>query len=218
MEEISTPTLFIVQLVLLLLPGFIWAQLDNKYASRLEESQLWFLLRAVIFGVMAHVAAWFLYWSVHQDYELVDLGKAQTAEVITGRVGLELVIASACAIVLAIAWMYAINYKLFTRFLQWIRATRTYGDEDVWDYALNSSAPEARYVHVRDFENEIAYAGWVNLFSESGKLRELLLTDVQVYDFEGELLFTSPSIYLARKPESIHMEFPATGENVSGDT
>lgn len=54
------------------------------------------------------------------------------------------------------------------------------------------------YVHFRDFANNIVYAGWVKEFSETDKLRELVLRDVQVYDFEGNMLFETPLIYLAQ--------------------
>lgn len=107
--------------------------------------------------------------------------------------------------------MYAAKGKWLTRFLQKIKATKTYGDEDVWDFTFNSSDAASEYVHVRDFDNEIVYAGWVSTFSESEKLRELVLTKVKVYDFAGTEIFETPRVYLARKPEGIHIEFPFIG-------
>jgi len=52
------------------------------------------------------------------------------------------------------------------------------------------------------------FAGWVNTFSETGKLRELVLRDVEVYDFEGQFMYAAPLLYVARKPEDVHIEFP----------
>jgi hypothetical protein len=115
--------------------------------------------------------------------------------------------------VLAILWLYIVNYKLLTRFLQKIGATKTYGDEDVWDFTFNSQRAVVEYVHFRDFENKIVYAGWVDTFSETEKLRELVLSDTQIFDFDGNLLFEIPLLYLARSPESIHIEFPYTGDS-----
>lgn len=45
-------------------------------------------------------------------------------------------------------------------------------------------------------------------FSETERLREIRLRDAIVYDFEGNLLFESPRIYLARKMDDIDTEFP----------
>jgi hypothetical protein len=48
----------------------------------------------------------------------------------------------------------------------------------------------------------------VETFSESGELRELLLRDVIVYDFEGTEMYKVPHLYLARDRINIHIEFP----------
>ncbi len=117
--------------------------------------------------------------------------------------------ATGIGLVLSIIWIYAATYKLLARFLQFIRATNRYGDEDVWDYTFNSKKPGLDYIHLRDFENQIVYAGWVTVFSETEKLREIVLRDAEVWAFSGDKLFETPLIYLARPPEKIHIEFPA---------
>jgi hypothetical protein len=70
-------------------------------------------------------------------------------------------------------------------------------------------------VHLRDFEKKITYAGWVEIFSETEKLRELVLRDVQVYDFEGHILFETPRVYVARERGNIDLEFPYRAEGAS---
>jgi hypothetical protein len=63
-------------------------------------------------------------------------------------------------------------------------------------------------MNFRDFENKIVYSGWVISYSETEKLRELVLRDVEIFDFDGQFLFGMPMVYLARSPENIHIEFP----------
>ena len=63
-------------------------------------------------------------------------------------------------------------------------------------------------MNVRDFDKKIFYTGKVTAFSETGKLRELTLSEVQLYDFDGNFMYAAPSLYLARKPDDIHIEFP----------
>ena len=96
-----------------------------------------------------------------------------------------------------------------TRALQWIGATRRYGDEDVWDFYLNSGDKHVEYVHFRDFTTNLVFAGWVDAFSESGKLREIVLREARVFDMDSAaLLYTAPRLYIAREPSQILMEFP----------
>jgi hypothetical protein len=113
---------------------------------------------------------------------------------------------------LSIGWLYLSTYKALTWLLQRAKATRKYGDEDVWDYTFNSRNTAVDYVHVRDFTNHYVYAGWVNSFSETDKRRELVLLNVIVYNFDAEELYKTPRLYLARPPENIHIEFPYTPE------
>jgi hypothetical protein len=116
--------------------------------------------------------------------------------------------ASVVSVFCAVIWLYSSTYKLLTRLLQWMKATKRYGDEDVWDFTFNSGRAEVEYIHLRDFEKKITYAGWVEAFSETEKQRELRLRDVIVYDFDGEVLFETPRVYLARKMDNIDTEFP----------
>lgn len=93
--------------------------------------------------------------------------------------------------------------------MQLIRATKRYGDEDVWDFTFNARDRTVEFVHLRDFDKKIVYAGWVELFSATEKVRELVLHDVKVFDFEGNELFATPRVYIARPMDDIDIEFPA---------
>jgi hypothetical protein len=209
------PSPFLIQIAILLLPGVIWTHLDAKFGSRSNPTQIEFLFRSLLFGLASYVVVYALYWLAGVEFAFIDLQQAQTSVVIDRHVLGQIAAAMAVGFVLSLLWLYAITYKWMTRFLQRIKATKTYGDEDVWDFVLNSRSAESEYVHVRDFENKIVYAGWVTLFSETGKTRELLLNDAQIYDFEGALLFATPRVYIARKAEGMHVEFPATPDNLA---
>lgn len=102
--------------------------------------------------------------------------------------------------------------SFFSRFLQAIRATKRYGDEDVWDFILNSSQAFAEYVHVRDFDRRLNFSGWVSAFSLKEEFRELLLRDVEVTDFEGDVLYNTPRVYISMPKEGLLIEFPFSQE------
>ncbi len=92
--------------------------------------------------------------------------------------------------------------------LRAVGVTKRFGDEDVWEYVFNSGSPMSEYVNLRDFDRQLTYAGYVGAFSETGDIREILLRDVDVYDFTGTLLYNMPHIYLARGKADLHVELP----------
>ena len=121
----------------------------------------------------------------------------------------EVVVASLCGVVLAIAASYADTYKLVNRFGQWIKATKLYGDEDVWSFFHNSPDTEP-WVFVRDHKLDLVYYGWIGAFSESESERELLLRDVQVYsNTTDEYLYDVDVMYVARERHDFTIEVPA---------
>jgi hypothetical protein len=200
--------ILILQLAILFVPGLIWARLDARYALTSKPSEIEFFLRAFLFGVASYVVTFLIYSAFGKDFTIVNLVEAGTQSVVTRPIFFEILAATGIGLLLSIAWIYAANYKLLPQFLQLIRATKKYGDEDVWDFTFNSQIAAVEYVHFRDFENKFVYAGWVRTYSETDKLRELVLRDVEVFDFDGKKQYEVPLLYLARKAENVHIEFP----------
>ena len=200
--------LVILQFAIIFLPGLIWAGLDSRYALKSKPSEFQYTLRAFLFGLASYAVTFGIYALLGWPFNLADLSGAAATGIFTPAIFKEVLSAVVVGLVLAILWLYSSNYKWDTRFLQKIGATKTYGDEDVWDFTFNSPVAAVEYVHFRDFANRIVYAGWVKEFSETEKLRELVLRDAQIYDFDGNKLFDTPLVYLARDPENIHIEFP----------
>ena len=212
--------LLILQLAVIFLPGIIWARLDASYAAKVKPSEVEFFLRSFLFGITVYGVEFLVFAAVGRLFKMAEFADAGTREVVSREIMFEVLWAIGIGLVLAVLWLYFSRYKLLTRFLQVIGATRKYGDEDVWDFTFNSTDAAVEYVHFRDFENKLIYAGWVNTFSETDKVRELVLLDVIVYDFDGEPLYETPRMYLARPPGSIHIEFPwgqPTQQRTTGD-
>lgn len=200
--------LLILQLAVIFLPGIVWARLDASYAAKIKPSESQFFLGAFLFGLTTYAVEFLIFTAIDRPFLMAALADAGTREVVSRDILFEVVWALLIGIVLSIVWLYAARYKLLTRFLQRVGATRKFGDEDVWDYTFNSKDVAVEYVHFRDFESECVYAGWVNTFSETDHVRELVLLDVVVSNFEGQELYRTPRLYLARPPDAIHIEFP----------
>ena len=200
--------LVIIQLAIIFLPGLIWAGLDSRYALKSKPSEFQYTLRAFLFGLASYAVTFSIYALFGWPFSLADLSGAAATGIFTPAIFKEVLSAVVVGLVLAILWLYASNYKWVTRFLQTAGATKTYGDEEVWDYTFNSSKAAVEYVHFRDFANKIVYAGWVEEFSETEKLRELVLRGAKIYDFDGNFMFETPLVYLARGADNLHIEFP----------
>ena len=95
------------------------------------------------------------------------------------------------------------------RILNWSRVSRTHGEQHIWDLTFSSHELENTFVHVRDLERSLTYAGWVVGYSETESLRELLLMHVQVGDADGNSIEV-PMLYLSRPCDDLHIEFPYT--------
>ena len=206
-------SLLAIQVGIIFLPGLLWARIDASYGLRAKSSDMEFVLRAFMFGLVSYAVTFFCFSIFKKPFSVIDFSSRQGGAIVTPAIAYEVICAVGASFVLAVVWLYVTNYKLLTRFLQRIGATKTYGDEDVWDFTFNSQKAVVEYVHLRDFENKIVYAGWVDTFSETEKLRELVLSNAQLFDFDGNMMFEIPLIYLARSPQNIHVEFPYRGDS-----
>jgi hypothetical protein len=198
--------IFFFQLIIVFILGIILERMDARFGPGKTIPQWNILRRTFIFGLAAYVVTFCIYWMA--GWFISGLNFLLDVEFLdTGSITL-IFAASVVAVGCAVLWHYAGPYKLLTQLLPPTKASRRYRDEDVWDYTFNSDRAEVEYIHVRDFDKKITYAGWLEAFSESARQRELRLRDVIVYDFEGKVLFETPRVYLARKVDNIDIEFP----------
>jgi len=204
--NLNVSTLFF-ELALIFIPGFVWMKIHSRYGFKGERTQFDLILNAFIFGVISYAFLYVIYRCRGWNLRIFDL-ESDSKKLLQPEIFPEIMAALGIAVLGGIVSLYVENYKLVTRFVQSIRATKTFGDEDVWDFVFNSSSPSVNWVNFRDFEQRVTYSGWVELFSESGQLRELVLREVEVYDFEGAKMYQVPRLYLARERDNIHIEFP----------
>jgi len=203
--------LFLIQVAILFIPGIIWARLETNFGRRTKPSHTEFLILVLMYGVIIYGIVYLFYEILNYDFSPVYTRSEPEAPIHLKKFVDEILVSVPLAAILGLIWLYIGNYKLLARFLQNIKSTKTYGDEDVWDFTFTSGSRTVEYIYFRDIENGLTLSGWVNSFSESGQLRELLLTDVEVWDLErGCYLYTMPALYIARPRDNILIEFPET--------
>jgi Family of unknown function (DUF6338) len=184
-------------------------KIHSRYGFKGEKTQFDLILNAFIFGVLSYAFLYVVYRLRGWNLRLFEL-ESDSRKLIQPEIFPEIIAAVVIAVVGGVLSLYVENHKVFTRFVQKIGATKTYGDEDVWDFVFNSPSSSVTFVHLRDFEQRVTYAGFVEIFSESGELREVVLRDVIVYDFEQTEMYRVPRLYLAKERQNIHIDFPVS--------
>ncbi len=167
--------IFIFQIALIFLPGMIWAQLDKRFAAKQKASEVEYFVRAFMFGTFTYLGTFAFHAWRGWPFAIADLSAADKSPVLNAAIAWKIGESSLVAFMLGIAWIYGRHKKLLTRLLIWLGATKKYGDEDVSDYTFDSPTPEVKFAHFRDFEYELVYSGWIDTYSETDKLRELVL-------------------------------------------
>lgn len=115
---------------------------------------------------------------------------------------------------------YGYTKKVFNKLGQKLSVTNRYGDEDVWDYFHNATINGKDYgwVIVRDHKYDFFYYGYISVRSDSEKQRELIISQVSVYDnISGNLLYKTEHLYISRNSDDLTIEIPtinSEGENV----
>jgi hypothetical protein len=211
----------VLTLALIFLPGIIWARLDARYARQAKPSQSELVVNVFVFGLVAYLVTYLVYLippvSAVASFNLptIDLDDGAAAQSLQRSVVDDILVATAMSLLLAPAWLAIQHRKWVVRFLQWIGATKRYGDEDVWDFLLSSDDPRSLYVNVRDEQTGQTFSGYVDMFSEAPGLRELVLSQVEGFDtLTGEPTVTVTRMYLARDPKGMTLEFPADDANI----
>jgi hypothetical protein len=177
-------------------------KIHSRYGFKGEKTQFDLILNAFIFGVLSYAFLYIVYRYQGWDLKLFEL-ESDSKKLIQPDVFPEIMEAMLIAVIAGVLGLYMENHKLFTRFVQKIGATKTFGDEDVWDFVFNSRSRAVNFVHFRDFEQRVTYAGFVEIFSETGRLREMVLREVIVYDFRGTEMYRVPRLYLAKDPVNV---------------
>jgi hypothetical protein len=202
----------VLQISILFIPGIIWAQIHSIYASRRKPNQFEFIVNSLLFGLVSYTFAALLARVFCIPFALpkVNTGEAQ---IDLGTSLSQLILPLLSASILSVAWCFWENNAVFAHIINKIGASKSFGNQDVWEFTFNSGDKSAEFVNIRDYQNNLVYAGFVRAWSGSDQTREILLVDVRVHDEDGLELYAMPMMYLSREKETLTIEFPSTQNN-----
>lgn len=206
----------VAQILFIFLPGIIWSSVDSNYGTGHRSQNVQLILRSFLFGVATYSVLFLIYSAIGREFGYSTLGN-NSSQVDLIQLKDEIAWSIPLSLVLSVLWLWMVRHRLLMRCLQFIRATNRYGDEDVWSFTLNFWQANVEYVHFRDLEYDLVFAGWVATFSEDEDYRELLLRDAIVYNADGTEITQSPYLYISRPKNNIWMEFPFSNQGDAND-
>lgn len=209
-------TVFIIRILFLLLPGAIACAIYWKLKGRNTQKDWEDFFEIVFFSLLSYLTyAVTTYLFSLFDYQWIKIGlKTKTFSYFQPffdeKLPLDFVeVFYTCliAIPLGVIASYLYTNKTINKIGRKIKATTRFGDEDVWDFFHRSPDVRGNWITVRDHKTNLYYFCWIQSFSDSGKERELLLRDVDVFDSEnGEHLYNIDALYISRKQDELTLE------------
>lgn len=199
------------QLALIFLPGIIWANLDASYGSSSKTDKPTLALNAFLFGISTYsvlFVGYFLFGYEFSTSAINNYNDINLSDFVD-----EIIWSVPVSFLLAVVWLYSVRFRWIMKILNGIGATTRFGTEDVWSFTFNSSQAHVEYIDLRDVEKGFVYSGYVNAYSEVDGIRELLLTDVIVWNDNGDEVTRAPHLYLSKSKDNIWIEFPYTKES-----
>lgn len=208
-----------ISVVIILLPGLMAAVICDKITVHNPRWDYFkYAIYSYLFGVVSYSLLQIGYWTVDLINKFCFCEQAsfvplETWSIITNS---EKAKANLQEIALAVFFTSPIvaflastlvNRKLITNLATRLGVSNKYGDENLFSFFLNS--PGIDWVYIREKNKGLTYLGRVASFSENDKFQEIVLSDVEVYDYQtSELFYKLEAIYLSNQIGSFVIELP----------
>ena len=210
--EISDLT---IKLIILLIPGILSALIIEQITVHQKWTQFKFILYSILLGFASYFMydqflklSLFIEYLLNSNTNFVSIRFWDSLFDAKIPVSLkEVFIACLYSVFIGLIISACIHYKLLHRLAIFLKISDKYGDENLFTFFMN--AKEVNWIWVRDPVRGLTYEGLRESFSESDNVRELVLRDVKVYNYEdSEFLYEVPAIYLSYKIGDLAIEAP----------
>ena len=195
----------------ILIPGAYCAVIDINFGLRRKLSVRELFINIALFNFAIAMILWLIYWGLSWNYSYFDFVD-NTDGFVRSDLKDEIAISALLAIAISQIWLYIADKRWIFKYLIAIKATRRSQEEDVWRYAHQNDDLEFEFCDYYDFKNKLVYKGSAVAYSEREGIREILLLNVEVYDFNNNLRYTVPSVYLSFPEDQVRLDFYNKGE------
>ena len=196
-----------IKIILLLVPGAIASLINDKLSLRPRAfSPFNFVVYSILFGLLAYaifqLSSNLIYGIINKfsvtkvEYYQVTALQLDSLENMRKISGVEILIATFIAIILAFIVTGIGHNKLIYRFAQKFGISNKYGDENL--FLRFSNSPDVEWIYVRCPDKGLTYSGALEFYAETGDINEIVLSQVTVYDYSDSTeLYNLDKIYLS---------------------
>ena len=202
------------RLILILFPGIMATLLYRRLIIRKKWESIDLGLNTLLFGIISYLIVQIVYLALSKG-ELIIWQRLQDNQSIPY---LEVLWASIASILATAFVAKTVNAKWINKLANRMNITYKYGDDNLfYTYLSNKETSE---IHVKDPANNLIYTGYVKFYSEDEDVREIILEDVDVFEYEtAEHRNTLKSVYLNRaKTDNLIIEIPKSTNNGKEET
>ncbi len=201
---------FTLYIMLIFLPGIIAYKVFDELTHQKDKKAYEVVVYSFLFGFFSYFIYYlifsFPYWFSESEFQFHFLSTLKEPETLDFE---EVFYVSCIAIIAGVVITLIDTYKILFIVARWLRITKKHGELDTFTFLMNSNIGKDAWVIIRDTEDDRAYYGWIYAYSIGADQNELFLRDVKVYENStGNILMTSPGIYLAKSKEKYVIEFP----------
>ncbi|RQV96828.1 hypothetical protein EH221_04400 [bacterium] len=201
---------FSFRLIILMFPGIVCSVIYRKLKGAQARKDWEDLLEIVVFSILSYLGYQIIIQIISYlfSYDLKAFENIFDIFLNNATPGwIDILGVTIVGSVLAFIASYSYNHYFINRLGKLLHVTNRHGDEDGWSYFHNS--PETKWVLIRDFKNDLIYYGGISHFSESGFMREIILSGVDIYlNSTGEFLYKADKVYLELEDYSYAIEIP----------
>ncbi|MGN6396552.1 MAG: hypothetical protein ACTHMI_13370 [Mucilaginibacter sp.] len=197
-----------LKLILLLIPGAIASVIFEKLTIHKKWTPFQFVANSIMFGALSYLTAQLVSSITCQPLVLEAFWQNLPTKDIPYNV---ILWGAAVAPFIGLMFTLLDYYRVINKIGSFLCISNKYGDLNLFTHFLNS--PEVTEIYVRDIQSNITYHGKLHSYSETDDIKELLLYDVDVYNYEsGELSYKVFSLYLSKPKDCIVIEVPFVEE------
>jgi hypothetical protein len=197
------------KLILILSPGILATMLYRRIIIKKKWESIDIGLNTLLFGILSYLL-------LQGFYNLCDWGDLiiwqtlQDNEVLPYK---EIFWSAVWSIFVALIAGIIVNTNAINKVAIWLSISSKYGEENLFYTFLSSK--NTNEIHLKDIDNNLVYNGYVKYYSEDENLRELILEDVDIYEYNTGKHFNKFSkLYISiPKSEKIIIEIPNSKED-----
>jgi len=223
---------FTYRLMLVGIPGIATYFLLKRLAGKIGSNTVEAVLSIFVFAILCYLTADAMFWGTSVicakfpclDFLPHDADFSFVRSLIAGGTiadDIVLGVSTLCSVPVAAVLSFMHRKKIWNRACQMLRCTNRFGDEDVFNYFLDSKISAPKWYVIRDHKESLVYYGAIAVWSDEGGDRELVLAQVDVYSNLGQgnaqFLYECTNLYLCRKRDDLSIELIPETQTTEAD-